>query len=531
MSMRNKREEIFIVLSSVIVLVCTILLLTAGNYFAENTDTISRDLVAKISSSEPGAFIPVIVQYQEAPEDQDTIYLEQLSGRILKELNIIDAFAIEIPADRIYDLAQSTRVKNLSPDRTLSACLNTASSAVGSVDVLSYYNLTGYGVTVAILDSGIISSDDLTTPSGRTRIVASIDLVNDKQNKGFDYYGHGTYIAGVVGMKIYRDSNRNIARSGIAPDSSIVSVRVLDASGKGRASSVIEGIEWCINHAAMYNIRIVNLSFSHPIYESYTTDPVTRACEKAWNAGLVVVAAAGNHGEERNGYASIGSPGNDPYLITVGSTYDAGTVSRDDDSIAAFSSKGPALIDYTLKPDIVAPGTSILSLRAPTSYLDAAYPSNRVSIDSTTYSYFRLNGTSISAAIVSGTAALMIQKEPSLTPSTVKARLMKSADKIFGADIYTRGAGYLNVIAALLEPGRATSSESPHVHQTANGISIDSIFWDQDSYFKESPIWGYEIDWGQNNIYGDYSVWGSNALPDYQSSWSSGNSEESTMTQ
>ncbi len=531
MKMKSKREGIFIILSSVTILVCAILLLTAGNYLAENTDKISQDLIEKLSFAEPGVFTPVIVQYQDAPKDQDVALLQQLSARINKELDIINALAIEIPVDKVYELAQSTRIKSLSPDRTVSVCLDAASSAAGSTDVLSYYNLTGFGVTIAILDSGIVASDDLTTSAGKNRIVASVDFVNDKPKKGYDYYGHGTYIAGIIGMKAQRDSSRNISRSGIAPDSALVSVRVLGSNGNGKASSVIEGIEWCLDHAAMYNIRIINLSFSHPIFESYATDPLTQACEKAWSAGLVVVAAAGNHGEERSGYATIGSPGNDPYIITVGSTDDSGTASRDDDTVAAFSSRGPALIDYILKPDIVAPGTSLLSLRTPNSYLDTAYPSNRVSIDAATYPYFRLNGTSISAAIVSGTAALLIQKEPSLTPSSVKARLMRSADKIFGADIYTRGAGYLNIISALHEPGIAATSASPHVRQTSNGIFIDSILWDPDNYFKESPIWGNEIDWGQDNIDGDYSVWGSNALPDYQSSWSSGSSEESVMVQ
>lgn len=531
MNIANTKKSVFLAIFSAFVFVAAVVLMTAGDFLAENSGKISQDLQNAITANPPESQLSVIVQYYERPRNQDIIDLQNLGARIVKELNIINAYAIEIAAHKISELAQVQHVKNLSPDRDVHACVNIAAPTVGAYNSINYYNMTGYGVTVAILDSGVVPGDKLTSQSGRSRIIANVDFVQDGAADGFDSFGHGTYIAGIIGMKIQRDSSRNIISTGIAPDCMIASIRVLDSLGKGKASSVIEGIQWCMDHATLYNIRILNLSISHPVFESFATDPLTLACEKAWNAGIVVVASSGNHGQDRNGYGTIGSPGNDPYIITAGATNDINSPAREDDLLAAFSSKGPSLIDYILKPDIVAPGTSVFSIRVPGSYLDDRFASNRVSLDGVTYPYFRLNGSSVSAAFVSGAAALMIQKAPSLTPATIKARLMKSADKSLNADLYTRGAGYLNIISALLDFSAATSGKSPRVFQTDSGITLETINWDSSGLLKDRPIWGNELDWGEDNISGDLSVWGSTAIYDYQRAWSSNSSEENMMTQ
>ena len=173
------------------------------------------------------------------------------------------------------------------------------------------------------------------------------------------------------------------------------------------------------------------------MYESYKLDPLCQAVEKAWQSGIVVVVAAGNNGryQPTNGYGTVTSPGNDPYVITVGAMKTMGTPTRTDDLIASYSSKGPTAIDAVAKPDIVAPGNLLVSLEAPGSTLYNQYPGNRVPYSyyvnggstAPSSSYFTLSGTSMATGVVSGVVADLLQKSPSLTPDQVKARLMKTA--------------------------------------------------------------------------------------------------------
>ncbi len=230
----------------------------------------------------------------------------------------------------------------------------------------------------------------------------------------------------------------------------------------------------------------------HPVGESYTTDPLCQAVEAAWKAGIVVVCSAGNDGRldsftlpplpnEGYGtaYGSITSPGNDPYVITVGAMkgaeYNAGgsynVAGRAGDRICTYSSRGPSRLDFVVKPDIVAPGNQIISLNAPGSFLSDNYgASNGVAwpqfattgTAADSLKYFRLSGTSMAAPVVSGAAALLLQHDPTLSPDTVKARLMLSADKwAFPdgmGDPCTFGAGYLDIPAALQCSAVATST-------------------------------------------------------------------------
>lgn len=531
--MKQHKKHIKKILLFAVLALCilAIIVYSKGIFFAESNEKISADLLEQLSASTPDSFLKIIAQYYEEPIGVDYDLLNDLDATILCELQLIYGLAIEIPAGHIEEFSQSERVKSLSPDREVRACLDVASSTMGKHYYVPYYNLTSNGITVAVLDSGIIASDEFVGRTGNNRIVANIDLVQDQPLLGHDYYGHGSYVAGIIAMKTHYDESGNISFSGIAPDASIASIRVLDASGKGKVSTVIKGIEWCVDHALPYRIKVINLSLSHPIYESFSTDPLTQACERAWESGLVVIAAAGNHGQDSNGYGTIGSPANDPTLISVGSVNDLDTVNKDDDLLPTFSSKGPALIDYILKPDILATGTSVFSVRAPGSYLDSSYNENRVSLDGgISYPYFRLNGTSVSSAIASGAVAIMLEKEPFLSPSTVKARLMRSADKSFKANIYHRGAGYLNIEEALLDSGIALSSLSPKVFRTDSNIGLENIRWGP-GFLEDQEIWGSSISWEENDIYDDLTVWGNTALTDYQNIWTSGNHEENTMTQ
>src|SRR5947208_1033714 len=311
---------------------------------------------------------------------------------------------------------------------------------------------TGRGVTVAVLDSGVAADPDLTQPSNR--IFASVNFADTRATS--DPGGHGTHVAGIVAGNGTRSGGQFV---GIAPQANIVDVRVLGRTGSGRISSVVAGIQWVIGHRAAYNIRVINMSFGAPVTVSYRTDPLSAAVEIAWREGLVVVAAAGNGGPTRN---SVLSPGIDPYAVTVGATDDQGTTSPRDDALAVFSSWGNA--DSNAKPDLVAPGRHIVSLRVPGSALDSMLPTSVVAARNGA-TYFRLSGTSMATPVVSGAVALLLQRQPSLTPDQVKALLVGTAQQ-FGQDSTAtlpdptaRGAGLLDALAAVSSSGfSATTS-------------------------------------------------------------------------
>jgi serine protease AprX len=223
----------------------------------------------------------------------------------------------------------------------------------------------------------------------------------------------------------------------------------LGRTGSGRMSSVVRGIEWVLAHRAVYNIRVLNLSFGAPARTSYRTDPMSAAIEIAWRRGLVVVVAAGNGGPARG---TVASPGIDPYAITIGATDDHGTVSPRDDTLATFSSWGSA--DSNAKPDLVAPGRRIVSLRVPGSALDLLFP-DRVVTTPSGATYIRLSGTSMATPVVSGAVALLLQRRPSLSPDQVKAILVATTQP-FGQDSgvalpdpTASGSGLLDALAAM----------------------------------------------------------------------------------
>ena len=292
-----------------------------------------------------------------------------------------------------------------------------------------------------------------------------------------DQYGHGSHVAGILGS-----NGSGSVYIGIAPASNILNLRVLDQNGNGTDATVIAAIDTAIALAKTYNIRVINMSLGRPVFEPAALDPLCQAVEQAWKAGIVVVVAAGNDGRDNSagtsGYGTITAPGNDPYVITAGAMKTEGTTTRTDDNIASYSSKGPTAFDHYVKPDIVAPGNLVVSTMMGAETLSQEYgTSNRINP-----SFFILSGTSMATPVVSGAAALLIQKNPSLTPDQVKARLMRTATKTFPVssiavdpttgisytsyyDIFTVGAGYLDVTAALADTtvatGTALSSPPP----------------------------------------------------------------------
>ena len=325
--------------------------------------------------------------------------------------------------------------------------------------------LDGQGVTVAVVDSGFNTKPDFEVyGGGDSRIVASADMVSTPPDPT-DMYGHGTHVAGIIA------GNGNFsggARTGIAPGANLVNVKVANNYGMIYASDLVKGLQWVYDNRLTYNIKVVNLSLNSTVAESYQTSPIDAAVEILRNAGIVVVVAAGNSGQ-----GIIFPPANDPFVITVGAADDMGTPNINDDAMASFSAYGTTEDEFT-KPDLVAPGRNILSLLASTdatAYTD--HPANRVD----TY-MFRMSGTSMSAPMVSGAVALLLQNEPTLNPDQVKYRLKATANNAWsGYSTTTAGGGYLDIYAAVETNTTATANTGIQLSQLLSNDSIP-IMWD-----------------------------------------------------
>ncbi len=225
----------------------------------------------------------------------------------------------------------------------------------------------GRGIGVAIIDSGIANH-----PALKGRVVANVDFT-DQRGTGQDLYGHGTHIAGIIAARSFNNAAEG-ADSGMAPAAHLINLKVLGADGSGQASDVIAAIDFAIKYRKEFAIRVINLSLGAAPTQSYRDDPICQAVERAVRAGLVVVASAGNYGEfeGKQVYGSVTSPGISPYAITVGALRTQGTVDPSDDEIAPWSSKGPTMVDHIVKPDLVAPGSKIVSTAAAGGDVDGA---------------------------------------------------------------------------------------------------------------------------------------------------------------
>jgi serine protease AprX len=384
---------------------------------------------------------------------------KKLGGKLGRSLDLINGKVVELPNGQLKKLADYAGVDRIVYDRPTSGELNRVAVTVGARAVQQSYGYRGTGIGVAVIDSGITSwhadltylgSSSLVKTKNGQRVAAFVDLVNGRTSP-YDENGHGTHVAGIIAGNGFDTLG---ARAGIAPDAHLVSLKVLDEYGRGVISNVIAALDWVVKYGAAYNVRVVNLSVGAAVTESYKTDPLTIAAKRAVDAGIVVVTAAGNLGQNRLGeaqYGAISSPGNAPWVLTVGASNHEGTVSRTDDQMAPFSSRGPSAIDFEAKPDIVAPGVGTASLSDPLSLLYATKTTSLLSgsIWVNYKPYLSLSGTSMSAPVVAGSVALMLQANPSLTPNLVKAILEYTAQVYPGYNALTQGAGFLNTKGAV----------------------------------------------------------------------------------
>lgn len=459
-------------------------------------------------------------------------------GVVYMRYTAVRGLSVLLPARGVLEIAKLDDVQSISPNRLTARSFSALEESAGinskavrvakknsSGNAVDYAGVTGAGVGIAILDSGIMRNhDNFAAGTGGSRVANAVDFTRlsdaalagagewattPKDYSAFiqdgkqlllkpgtsiyeqrisnyggalgpqvDGYGHGTHVASIAAGRAF---GRNPNSSGIAPGATLYDVKVLVDTGFGAMSDVLSAIDWVIFHSRTLNIRVLNLSLAADSTESYVTDPLCRAARSAVAAGITVVVAAGNYGKMPDGrkkwaevYGSVGSPGIEPSVITVGSANTKGTIKRNDDVVNYFSSRGPSrgvyldersapIIDNALKPDLVAPGNRILgalalNVKGERSELAKAHKDNvpKATTDGVptngttpTSQLVTLSGTSIAAPAVAGAVALLLEANPGLTPPLIKAMLQYTAEPLGDANLLQQGTGMLNVDGAL----------------------------------------------------------------------------------
>jgi len=475
-----------------------------------------QPVLAELATQSPSQQVGVIVQKAAGADGVEELAV-RLGAHVTQDLSIINAFAAEMSAKDALRLSRLSSVRWISLDAAMeesycSQCVDIsrlANAYITSIRASNVWNTSpydqGWGIGVAVLDSGINPNGDLYTRMGLNRQVANVRFNSDYNQSTYDGYGHGTYVSSIVAGDGSDSSGKYI---GVAPMAKIINVKVSNDNGSARMQDVVAGLQWVLEHKNAYNIRVINLSFNSTETESYNTSPLDAALEILWFNGVVVVVSAGNKGG-----GAIYPPANDPFVITVGAVDDKGTGPISDDILANFSAYGTSE-NGTVKPDLVAPGKNIIGRVVNLNMgMAAAHPANIVGSQ-----YFRMSGTSVSAPMVAAAAALLLKDEPGLTPDQVKYRLMSTANKSWaGYSVAKAGAGYLDVYAAVT--GRSTNPANTGIVPSLllatgpDAVNFASVGWNSvgwNSVGWNSVGWN-SVGWnsvGWNSVGWNSDYWG-----------------------
>lgn len=441
--------------------------------------------------------------------------VESYGGTITSQLEIINGIGATLSPAAAAALSaepEITAVTANAPVRTASkgkgpSSPETEYPEVVGAEVVWELGNAGRGVTVAVVDTGLGDHPGLTTNidgNQNDRIVGWVDFV-EGQRTPRDPNGHGTHVAGIIANSQTGPDGR---MNGVAPGVRLVGVRVIDANGYGTYERVIQGIQWVVQNKDVFDIKVLNLSLVAPVQSPYWADPLNQAVMQAWAQGITVVAAAGNGGPAP---LTLGSPGNNPYVITAGAFTDNFTP-RDwsDDYITPFSAAGPTL-DGFVKPDVIAPGAHMISSMLPSSQLNQNHAGNRLSPF-----YFSMAGTSQSTAVVSGIAALMLSHKPDLTPDQVKYRLaitsypwidLDSTNALYS--IWQQGAGRVSAPDAVYTSLDGSANTGLDIWADLNGDQHYEGFSYYNDSIGEFRLKGEFSDWtgGYGNWAGGYGNW------------------------
>ncbi len=423
---------------------------------AQHRARLSKGLAREVQQT-PDVVVSVIAEGPQSEMDR----LARTYG--LQIVSRMDSGAKLTGTAAQFDRAASDPgVVSLAEDERVAGAMAVTTASTGASQLWkgkdgAYAGITGRGVNVVVIDSGIAQNPDLDN-----RVMTWVDFVDPTSTVRVDTYGHGTHVGGIIaGSGAGSRGATGGAYIGMAPGANLISERVLGTDGSGYVSDVLLAIDWAIRNKNKFNIQVINLSLGHPATTAPGDDPLAKAVERAVANGIVLVCSAGNLGKTDDGTPIVGgivSPGDTPGALTVGALNTHGTVARSDDTIATYSSRGPVgdpdqPSSWQLKPDLVAPGNAIVSDGNPGSYLWDNYPTQRV-IGANGGNYMMLSGSSMAAAVVSGAVAQLLQANPKLSPAEVKFALQFTAQHVDGFGLIEQGAGSLNVPLAV---GLATS--------------------------------------------------------------------------
>jgi len=485
-----------------------------------------------------------------------------VGGRVLDRLEIIDAVGAELTDEQATALRRRTGIVSVYADRIVrlsGAVPETHFPQLVGAASAHPFGVTGANVTVAVLDTGIWEAPGLDrTPGGVSRILAQYDALLDvsgpvalsggdatsdddywdddwddddgdddgddddsdydggPQSQSVDgiedWSGHGTHVTSIIAGSRATSAGRF---QGVAPGASIVAVKAFEPDGSGRYIDVIRGLDWILANRDRYAIRVLNLSFSGDALSRYWEDPLNQAVMAAWQAGIVVVAAAGNSGPDP---MTVGVPGNVPYVITVGAMTDSFTPANpNDDLMATWSSAGPTF-DGFVKPDLVAPGGHMIGLMSPDSWIALEHPE----FYDPDGNYFVMSGTSQSTAVVSGVVALLLQVRPWLTPDQVKCRLTATARpaikrrRAIAYSVFQQGAGMVDARRAMFSGASGCANRGMDVGLDLLGVQhyggparqdADGEFYlvEPDDPFGRLPGDGFS--WSGDELWQDGALW------------------------
>ena len=482
---------------------------------------VSADLRQKLTL---GGKLNVVVKAASAWNKTLDDAVKNNNGTVTKSFTNFPMRAVSLPAAAVEAFASRSDVAYVALDREVKLLGHVSlTTGADAARVMANYSPTydGTGVGIAVLDSGLDPAHTaFTVESGSTsRVAYSKDFTGE--NRTDDPYGHGSHVASIAAGN---GQVSNGAYRGVAPNAKIVSLRVLNSQGRGTVSQLLAAIDWIKSNRTAYNIRVVNMSLGTSAVDSYAVDPLCLAVRSLADAGIVVVAAAGNEGKDGSGtkiYGQVHSPGIDPSVITVGASNTFGTDARNDDVVATYSSRGPTRAFWTdafgvrhydnlIKPDVVAPGNRIIDAQSSGNLLVQQNPTLDANVSgSTAREQMYLSGTSMATPVVSGAAALMLQANPTLTPNLVKALLMYTAQQLPGFNTFEQGAGQVNLEGAmrLARLVRTDLSSSTPVGTTMLTGSFSS---------QQTTIAGWQFNWAQGIVLDQTFATGTNLVTKYQ---------------
>ena len=456
-------------------LVAVVAPLALGTAAAQAVPSAMAQL-ASVARSAPSRKVVAIAQFKPGfSQRQARTLVRAHHGRVTADLSLIHGLAVKLPAREAKALARNRHVVALSLNAKVkgqgvnAGQLSTTFPKTIRADKLWRRGITGKGVGVAVLDTGIAGdAADFKAADGSSRVVANV-VTNVGAGTAGDRYGHGTHVAGIVAGNSFNRAPGDPLYGhyvGVAPDANLIAIKASDDYGNATVLDVIKGIAFAVDHRADYNIRVLNLSLSTEVPQSYKTDPLDAAVEYAWQHGIVVVAASGNRGNAAD--AVQYAPANDPFVISVGGADETANYGK---GAKADWSSGGMTQDGVSKPDVVAPGAHIISVLAPGSAFAALCPACVVAGQ-----YFKAGGTSMAAPVVSGAVALMLQARPNLTPDQVKTLLEMTDHPVKGS-----AAGEIDVEHAVFTSAPTTLANAgvaPNlIIQAINNAGIDVSQW------------------------------------------------------